>query len=828
MKKSVMRMFSVLLALVMLLGMTATAEVTRITFDLNGFDGTKLDGILSIGYDEDGCEQYSFVNSMLGKFVLQSDGNDLVFGADQMGYYAISAEDLTEAINIIISSAVYGQAGDEFTDMMNYFNSYAYQQDIQVVSELLANEVNRIASIAAQMGLVAIYENGDLEISANVEKIFALIGAYLESLSEDTDVLNAFADLGIFPVLDIPMAEYASELPVILKDAADQVKAAADEIKEQMDGGLELYVSAETGVMTGKYYTKAMYMGEVVNSMTETFTFSDGALEMETVTVVNGGEIREAFMVSENAFSYELSAEAEGQSARAAINLDQNGIVAEAVADTKEISGEGKIVVNANGIDGKWDFAGDNANFNGNIDFDPASENFNFKVNYANRYESFKANVEIEDGELYATMTKVADGKVLADFTISGSGIYRIKGTWVAGYNSNALDATLRVTNTGVKLEGDLQVGSSGSYTFFYENNTADKRITYFIAFVDGTRRDSLEINLYSTAYGNRVSVSAVSKNDYESMTVSAAAETNMATGVVSGEFAFDNGYNRQAGVFSIGEDGLEIKFSDSEMTYRIYAEGEATATGTAIKAGLSGAQNSEPENVMDAILFILNLNNDMTFEALLNTMMGYYAEASFNGQAFKLDVTANGETFTFEGKPVATDNAQYLEFTGSVSGMPFEARIGMKAEAGTEMCLFAEAFVDYEKALDVEVHLIENGNEIAVEVLGDSLSIEGEKVVVKAGVIIESNETVRFFGEVTGEDPSHKVGAYLPITYIANENGQSVSASLTLSQAGETMEVGNVLASYETVNESLDHIDGERLTADMLVEMIMSMLGAY
>ena len=159
MKKSIKRMLSVLLAMVMLLGMTASAQVQRISFDLAAANGLKLDGILSMGFDQDGCEQYTFENSMLGKWVLQSDGLSLVAGGDQVGYYAISADDLSTALTNVISTIISNEMGEEFFAVMNYVNSPSFEADAGVAVQIIANEANRIASLAQSMGLVRIFSS---------------------------------------------------------------------------------------------------------------------------------------------------------------------------------------------------------------------------------------------------------------------------------------------------------------------------------------------------------------------------------------------------------------------------------------------------------------------------------------------------------------------------------------------------------------------------------------------------------------------------------------------------------------------------------------------
>ncbi len=830
MKKIVIRVFSMLLTLVMLLGMTATAETQKITFDLNGPDGLKLDGILSLGSDEDGCEQYSFENSLLGKFVLQSDGRDLVFGADQIGYYAVSAQDLSDAINTIVSMFSYGQSSNEFTEMMNYFNSPAYQQDAELVGEILTNEVNRIASLASEMGLVSIYQNGDLEISANVEKVYALISAYLESLSEDTETLNAFANLGIFPVMGVNMAENASELPTILKEAAEQIDAIAIETLNEMDGGLELYVSAENGAMSGKYYTSTKVNGQVVYEMTETFNVNaDGSMMIDVVINADGGLIKYNCAVAGNTVSYELTADAAGQTARIAYKFDENGLVAEAVADTTVLAGEGKIVVDANGIDGKWDFEGEGLIYSGTILFDPANEELLYKINFADNYSSLKANVEYADEELYAEMTRIERGQVVADFTISGSSTYRIKGTWTNGYQNNSLNATLRMKNAGPELEGTLQAGYA-AYEFSFTSDSVEDTADFVVSVTEGSNKGVLELHYANDGRNERVSMNYSNKSGSYVNAINATVNFDTIDDVISGEFELNENGRKTPGSFVVNENGFEVSFSDESMSYRIYAESVKDYADITVKAGLSGAELENPGNVMDAILFILNANtmNGLTFDAVLNTMMGYYGALAFDGQTLKLDVTANGETSTMEGKMVETSNAQYIEFTGMVAGMPFEARCGLKMEDATTLCLFAEAYANGEKALDAKVNVVQSGNEIAVEIAGDSISIDGVKATLRAGMVMESEETILFFAEAIGDQPGYQVSFYLPVTFVETYTGMNLSASLTMVQGNYSEEIGNAAIAYEEMAGGPDHVNGERLTSDMIVEMILSMLGVY
>lgn len=831
MKKSVIRVFSMLLTLAMLFGMCASAQTQKITFDLNGYDGTKLDGVLSIGFDEDGCEQYAFENSMLGKFVLQSDGNDLVFGADQIGFYAISSDDLSEAITTVISMLAAQEMDDDALDIMNYFNSPAFERDAIAAGELLGNEINRLASIANSLGLVVIYENGDLAINANVDMVFALITAYLEALANDANALNAFIGLEIFNVAGVSMTKDAGELSALLKEAAAGVNASLAQAKSEVDGGLELYVSAETGAMTGKYYTSTMYNGEVVYSMTESFTVSaDGSMKVDAVINEDGCEVKYNCETTGNNVYYSMTANAEGQSAALSYKLDENGFVAELVADTVELAGEGKIVIDANGIDGKWDYTGKGLVFNGSINYDPAKEEFLLKVNYSDSTSGLKANVEYASDELYAEMTRTERGQVVADFTVSGSETYRIKGTWTDGYDDYSINMTLRSGNKGNKVEGTLTADGE-VYDFLYTVEERNHKKTLEVVFSEGTCKSTSVFTWMKIGSAKCFTYKAELNDPNQGKTNRYfGIEIDPVTDRIAGEWDFGNGAQTGAenttGSFYFGRDMAQVIFSDDEANYRIYVEGDATEVGSTLKAGLSGAELSDPEVYVDLIKFILNVNNDMTFDANLDSLIGIFGAAGFDGQSLKIDVTTGNGTFTFEGKPVVTDNAQYLEFTGFVSGAAFEARIGMRTEENAVMCLFCEALLNGEKAIDLEAHLIRSGNEASIEIMGDSVVIDGVKAVIKVGMIAESNETVRFYAKAIGDQPGYEIAAYLPVTVVETADKTAVSAALTLEQGGAATEIGNASFAYETVYENMDHVEGERLTSDMLVEMIMSMLG--
>lgn len=832
MKKSVVRVFSMLLALVMLMGMTATAEINRITFDLNAMNGLKLDGILSMGFDQDGCEQYMFENSQLGKWVLQSDGMSLVAGGDQAGYYAISAADLSTAITNVISAIVSEELGEEFLAVMNYANSPAFENDLGMAMQILSYEANRVASLAQSMGLVKIHENGDLEINANLQDFYTLIANYLNSLSQDANVLNAFAGLEIFTVLGIPMAENASQLPEMLKSAASQIESNKAALTSEMDGGIKLYISAETGIANGEYYTVNMYNGQVINSTTEKFTFSEQFISMETVTTANGGVVTQKIsysLVEPFYYNNYVSAVFEDQSIEISVAMDNSGLKMTADAKTEVLSGEGYLTIDANGINGECDFTGE-VTLNGNINFDPANEEFNAKINFNAGSESLKASVEYEDDELYAELIAIEDGQIIADFTVSGSSTYRIKGSWKNYSGSHVLNATLRMKNVGPELEGTYQVtsnyGASGTYDFSYAANNVDDKTEFVITMVEGSLKRSVEVNTMELGSVEKASIVYYIDNGRNVSTIEAEAAVDTIADTITANWVLkENEYSEPVkGTFYWDASLVEAKWSDGEMSYRVYAEGKKDYSDINVTAGLSGYQLSDPENVMDAILFVLNANieNGLTFEAVLNTMMNVFASAAFDGQALKVEVTANGETVSFEAKMVETDNGQYLEVSGIVQGMPVAARIGVQMENANTMCFFVEITVNGQ-TMKNEVHFIQTENGFEIEVTGDQVVIEGLKATLKAGAVAESEETIRFYAEAIAEN-GQKIGAYLPVTFVETRDKVALSGNLYVSDGSQQMDIGSLSVSYEELNENLEHVAGTPLSAADLTSIILEL----
>lgn len=835
MKKSAMRALSVLLALVMLLGMTASAQISRITFNLNGPDGLSLDGILSAGYDEDGCEQYVFENSQIGKWVLQSDGMSLVAGGDQAGYYAVTADDLAAALTNVITAIVSEELGDEFFNVINYLNSAAFEEDAYMAGQILGSEANRFAYVAQSMGLVTIHENGDLEINCTLAQVFELISAYLNSLAADENVLSAFADLAIFKALGVPMKENAAQLPEILKNAADQVAASKAEAVSAMDGSLNLYINAQTGEMSGKYYAATMQNGETLYSVTETFVIGQTSYEYESVTIANGGEIKEIVRSNGNGMYVYYGASAAGQMAEFEVDINSFGLNAKMAANTNELSGEGNLVINDAGIKGECDFAGANLSLVGEISYDPISEEFLMKVDSVDGADSAKITCEYADDELYAELFAIENGDIIANITVSGSNTYRVNGSWKVDYVNYLLNATLRMKNEGAEIEGTLQIseimGGRTTCAFGYAENRSKRTEEAYATVTSGSVKTNYELKSVKAGDIETVSMNVITTDGTRTNKVEATVDIDYAGKAVIASWMLDENGDKLPGSFCISKDLIEVRFARNGMSYRIYAENRSANSEVSLVAGVSGVQDSDPDTLLDAILFTFKASNanGLNFEAILNTMIGYFASAAFDGQTLKVDVTANGNTATFEGKLVETENGAHILVTGFVNGQALEGKLGLEMKDAATICLFMEASVNGQTVRN-EVRFIQSETGVSVEVSGDNIAIDGEKLLIKAGANMETEETVLFFGELIGELPEHVMGVYLPVTVVEDYDSVSVSGVLTVRQGDQQMEIGNANFKYEELNESLRHVAGTPLSADDLTAVLLQLLfgGSY
>ncbi len=855
MKKKAMRVFSMLLALIMLLGMAATAETERITFALNGAEGLLMDGILTAGYDEDGCEQYAFESSLLGKWLLQTDGIDLVFGGDMLGgNYAITAQDLVTALeNVSIMLNMQDMSEAEIA-MMEYMNSPAYQADVEALTMLFAGEFNRIASIAQEMGLVWIYENGDLEINVGRNNLLAMVNVYLSELASDEEVLANFAALEVFKVMGLNMDEEMDNLIFEIKDAARHAEEMRLNERKRMDGYFKLSLSAETGAATGEYYMADLSAGVPTEEMKMAFTYDGVNLKMDvhqkmtsvvtTVNATNG--------------DYDVTYNPEEETIDYSCEIGENGLSAKLAIAGDFMNGEGNIVIDANGIDGKWNFEGSSEYANGSVKYDPANEALSFKLNASDGsetlkvaieddpandefafnldtnygYETLKASIEYVDEELYAALTKTRGGRTTADIVVTGSSTYRVKGSWMYDYTNYTINAAIRMKDSGCQIEGKLGI-DEGVIEFNYVEDKANNAETITVDVTGANPSDKIIGEVYHAATDSTESVKAVVDVAVrgDKMKLNCAAEMNKVTGEIKGEFAIEENGNEISGTFFFSEMLCESTFTDGETIMRIYSEDRSGENNLSVKSGVTTAEAANPANIVELMLFTLDaaFENGLTFESVMNNALsGLFASANFDGQTFKLDITADGETVSLEGKMVETENAVYLGFTGIVSGLPFEARFGMRMENETSAVLFAEAIANDAKALDIQVRLTEDVNGIAIEVFGDTVSTsDGEKVVVKLGAALQSEETMMVYGEVAGEVPEHLAAAYLPITVTESENGIFINAALSVAQGEQVMEMGNVLLGYEVLAEAMEHVSGERLTADMLTEMIMEVLNS-
>ncbi len=833
MKRNAVRVFSMLLALIMLLGMAATAETERITFALNGSEGLLMDGVLTAGYDEDGCEQYAFESSLLGKWLVQFDGYDLVFGGDMMGgHYAITMQDLATALENASNILSMQDMTEAEIAMMEYMNSPAYQADVEMVSLILAGEVNRIASIAQEMGLVAIYENGDLVINVNRDNLLQMVVSYLNALASDEEVLSAFVGLEFFKVQGLGVEVNKDQIVIEILNAAEMVEQIRLNENEGIDGYLKLSVSAETGSASGEYYMAALADGVATEEVKASLIYDGANLVMNVYEKLDDAQSHISFAQTNGITAYEMNYTEGSETAKIAYVINENGLSANVTFDGEDMNGKGELTANADGVDGKWDYVNGSEFATGSIKFAPAYEEFSFKNTKSDGYEIENIDIEFKGGELNGKLAKYRGSRVVADVTVSGSDPYTVKANWADDKNACQLYATVSTNDAGCVIDGNLKINDDTA-VFNYTVDQVNGAEKLVVKATGASPENTIVAEMNRVATEDAENVSAVL--DYnvkgETMKFTYDCENDMVNGEIKGEFALNENGSEIRGTFFFSNTFYETTFTDGEVIVRVYSEDRSGENNLSVKSGVTAAEAANPANIVDMMLFTLDaaFENGLTFESVMNNALsGLFASANFDGQTFKLDVTADGETVSLEGKMVETETASYLEFTGIVSGLPFEARIGMKMEDDGTQVFFAEVIANGETALDAKARLIETADGLEIEISGDSIQTdEGEKLVIKLGLSMQSEQSNLLYCEVRGEAPEHLAAAYLPITVTESENGIFMNAALSLAQDGQVMEMGNVLLGYEFLAETMEHVSGERLTADMLTEMIVEILNS-
>ena len=838
MKKNVMRMFSMLLALIMLLGMAAAAENNKITFEVNSPEGLLMDGILTIGYDEDGCEHYAFESSMLGKWLLQTDGIDFVFGGDLLGgYYTVAFQDLAAALENVSAIMNMQDMTEAEIAMMEYMNSPAYQADVEMLTLLLAGEFNRIASIAQEMGLVTIYENGDLEINVNRDNLLQMVVSYLNALASDEEVLSAFAGLEFFKVQGLGVEVNKDQIAIEILNAAEMVEQIRLNETEGIDGYLKLSVSAETGAANGEYYMATLAEGVAAEEFKASLVYDGVNFVMNVSEKTAEAQSNVSLVKSGSLTAYEMSYTEGSETGKIAYVINENGLSANATFEGEDMNGKGELTVNANGVDGKWDYINGSEFASGSVKFAPAYEVFGFKNIKSDGYETENIDIEFKGGELNGKLTKYEGNRVVADVTVSGSDPYTVKANWADDKNAYQLYATVSTNDTGCVIDGNLKVNDDTA-VFNYTVDQANGAEKLVVKANGASPENDIVAEINHVVTDASETLTAVFDYDVkgETMTLTYACVNDAVNGEIKGEFAIEENGSEISGTFFFSEMLCESTYTDGETIMRIYSEDRSGENNLSVKSGVTAAEAANPANIVELMLFTLDaaFENGLTFESVMNNALsGLFASANFDGQTFKLDITADGDTVSLEGKMVETENETYLEFTGIVSGMPFEARFGVKMENETTVCLFAEALVNGETALDVKARLITTADGLAIEISGDSIQTpEGEKLVIKLGMAAQSEQTLLVYGEVAGEVPEHLAAAYLPITVIETENATLISGVLSIAQGEEVAEIGSASIGFETVQETIEHVTGERMTSDMLTEMILEILsgmeGAY
>jgi len=262
------KLIALVLAAVMLFSCAAMAQTATVTINVNGMGETMADVTVTVGNDEDGCTQ-SFVAGNVGATILnafaQVYSEGITFSVNGDEPKTITFETIAALAQEISGVTVPAVQTEEDNIFMQYVSSEAFMTDVQIVSGVLVNEVNKLAQAAAENGIVTMDEAGNLTIMADVNTLLALVKTYVTALAADTTVIPTLATTTLWSLLGL--SEGGAEEMAIISALVAQLDAID---VSGITAALILNVSAEGAVTVNLTYA----------AEADTFIFSFDASEL--------------------------------------------------------------------------------------------------------------------------------------------------------------------------------------------------------------------------------------------------------------------------------------------------------------------------------------------------------------------------------------------------------------------------------------------------------------------------------------------------------------------------------------------------------------------
>jgi len=788
MRKFFARSLSVVMALIMVLSMSASAQSTRMTVNLDTPEGA-FDAQLIMGIDNDGCEQYILSGAALGQFLLQTDGLSLTVGSDESGYITVDKEALRQAL----TAAMYAIAGelpiDNVFTILNYITGPQFEADAEAVAQVLAVEMNRFATVASNMGLVTISENGDLSVVATYEQMTLLFAGYLKSLSQDTAVISEMTGLGLFEVMEVELTGAEEQIAAMIEAFASEIEASASYAQ---DGGLELYVYA-SGTMDGVIYT-------VDGDLTMKYELHYNENGMKAVASAEDGENFAKAELNANASGvvYTIDYSALGNVIDIDYTVNAEGVTATAKINADGLKGEGKLIDNEKETVIKGEATDGFSTLKVDCELDYESNEYEIEYEMKNRNTTEKFVFEYIDDELYLEHVATERGKTIKNVMITGSKAYRVNAVWNDGNYSYTITGTLRAKDGGITFDGDASVeavygmgtninaeieasfiggvctaeiiastanGSSAEITITSGNG---EFVFDVLPLENGKALGGLTLKLAEngSGYAGELKYSVLNSNGSIYQSVNAAVTLD-ANGLVINAEVTDYGAITLANIIikdglvdmTLTVDGAEIRY-----VYEYALTGDVLNIESAITLAMEGQTDA-----VEIYKYLLNMNlTTLVHKLSVNMNMGETGmyESAFDGETYTFVYDMDGQKVTLTGKRVEEADGSYILLEGEMDGMPITAKVGVKVVSDSETRLYAEA-------------------------------------------------------EAAGET----MGAAIVMTTVQTNSSVGTTYSLEVSENGIVETLGSLNVVYEVLPETLTHVEGQVVTAEQLSQAIVSLI---
>jgi len=693
MSKKMLRVFSMMLALVVALASGAFAETVsgewaKISALIETAAGN-ADANVRMAYDEAGNVQITFGSETMGlnDLLLQITEEALTVGDPASGYMSVSPEELAKLLDIVNYMSNFGMSYDQASKLETYLTSEAYMEDVQMITYILSGEANRFASCATELGLVSFSEAGALTIQCDIDKALQLASAYLASLSQASDIFAVIGTLHIFEVFGVDVQPYIAELPAMLSAYASQIAS----LSVEGAAGKVYFNVSEAGEMVAR----ASFSNDDVN-FNSSINSNAAGMNMNAVMLVDGAEVLNAYanigstaVVSiSSAFDgfFSLNAMADAQGFTASIAANDGYGRDSFTLDFAVNDNNGRIEMHEKNINGGADYV-----YTFAIDPNTYAPVVALDYNYVYRLSQFalKGQLNGEGGKLEVSVKENGKEYAAIKCNLTESGL-TLNGTVTTAYGVSTLEGKGVFTENGaLEITAQLKGDDGGIVTY---NST--------LSLNDCSLTGSMKIN----ASGTKMDIT-----------------------------------------FTAGASGLDFRMTMGGTTAQIYLTPSETANGIKLEGGVNAIEGGKVTPALKISAELLNtapFAHNISYSFMNKDYNGKWivvseAKSAYNGNTWMFQMNNGGQALTLIGMPSETENEMKFTLSGNIYGSPFEAEAGFEIVSMTEETMEFKIFADAEAAMQV-------GIEIPV-----SLTIT-DSLLAKVGVTLIENGVYETLGTAT------------------------------------------------------------------------------